>query len=306
MKKWCSKQPNSTSRKKKNQLSVFQTLALLTLELTEHTDGLDNIPWVGKYVNDVVFHGAHHAEPWLKTWQGRKRWRAGNKNTHAELLVIFLNHCMTKIILGQTLTSSGVLLCQHVVGERSCVGETLQSWVQEAGVAHVLQACTDAVDLVPLKAEALSKEQDPLGRLNPIATAIHWTRTRSAGVVVERTLWSFCSYVTVLFMWWHIPCSWGWSTEEIVLLWPAAAGAGLTKSLWSGTTAKSPRMVGAMAQPLKRPSAMSTFKPVSVAMSILLLKKGRWRWALSGQRPLEIFQTKSLSFKEIYKKSGAG
>lgn len=54
------------------------------------------------------------------------------------------------------------------------------------------------MDLVPLQAEALSKEQDPLGRPNPIATAIHWTHTRSAGVVVERTLWSFCSYITVL------------------------------------------------------------------------------------------------------------
>lgn len=53
-------------------------LYILTFELIKHTDGLDDIPRVGKNLNDVVLHGAHHTEPWLETCN-RNRWK---KNTH--------------------------------------------------------------------------------------------------------------------------------------------------------------------------------------------------------------------------------
>lgn len=48
-------------------------LAVLTFELIEHTDGLNDIPRVGKNLNDVILHGAHHTEPWLMTCN-RKGW----------------------------------------------------------------------------------------------------------------------------------------------------------------------------------------------------------------------------------------
>lgn len=48
------------------------------------------------------------------------------------------------------LTSSGVLPRQHVVGKGRGISETLQGGVKEAGVSHVLKACANAVNLVPL------------------------------------------------------------------------------------------------------------------------------------------------------------
>lgn len=42
-------------------------LAVLTFELIEDTNGLNDITSVGKNLNDVVLHGAHHAEPRLMT-----------------------------------------------------------------------------------------------------------------------------------------------------------------------------------------------------------------------------------------------
>lgn len=42
-------------------------LAVLTFKLIEDTNGLNDITSVGKNLNDVVLHGAHHAEPRLMT-----------------------------------------------------------------------------------------------------------------------------------------------------------------------------------------------------------------------------------------------
>lgn len=42
-------------------------LAVLTFELIENPDGLNYITRVCKNLNDVVLHGAHHAEPRLMT-----------------------------------------------------------------------------------------------------------------------------------------------------------------------------------------------------------------------------------------------
>lgn len=39
----------------------------LTFELIEDANGLNDITSVGKNLNDVVLHGAHHAEPRLMT-----------------------------------------------------------------------------------------------------------------------------------------------------------------------------------------------------------------------------------------------
>lgn len=41
--------------------------AVLTFKLIEDTDGLNDITSVGKNLNDVVLHGAHHTEPRLMT-----------------------------------------------------------------------------------------------------------------------------------------------------------------------------------------------------------------------------------------------
>lgn len=71
-----------------HQLVLFTSPASLTLELAEHTDGLDDIARVGKDMNDVVFHGAHHAEARLETCSGRKRQRTGHKKTLSTLLVV--------------------------------------------------------------------------------------------------------------------------------------------------------------------------------------------------------------------------
>ena len=62
---------------------------------------------------------------------------------------------------------------QHVVGERGGIGETLHRRVEEAGVAKVLQACPDAMDLVPLQAEAVRGEQNLLGQGNAVSTGQH-------------------------------------------------------------------------------------------------------------------------------------
>lgn len=43
-------------------------LVVLTFELIEDTDGLNDITRVGKNLNDVILHGAHHAEPRLVTY----------------------------------------------------------------------------------------------------------------------------------------------------------------------------------------------------------------------------------------------
>lgn len=48
-------------------------LAVLTFELIKHTNGFNDIPRVGKNLNDVILHGAHHTEPWLMTCN-RKQW----------------------------------------------------------------------------------------------------------------------------------------------------------------------------------------------------------------------------------------
>lgn len=48
------------------------------------------------------------------------------------------------------LTCFGVLPCQHVIGKGRGVCETLQGRVKEAGVPHILQACTNAMNLGPL------------------------------------------------------------------------------------------------------------------------------------------------------------
>lgn len=42
-------------------------LAVLTFELIEDANGLNDITSVGINLNDVVLHGAHHAEPRLMT-----------------------------------------------------------------------------------------------------------------------------------------------------------------------------------------------------------------------------------------------
>lgn len=66
-----------------------------------------------------------------------------------------------------------MLPCQHVVGEWRRVGETLQSRVEKTGVSHVLQAGPDAVDMVPLQAEALWGEQNLLGQGNAVPAGHH-------------------------------------------------------------------------------------------------------------------------------------
>lgn len=73
------------------------------------------------------------------------------------------------------LTCFGVLPCQHVVGKWRGVCETLQGWVKEAGVPHILQAGTNTMNLGPLEDEPLWREEDLLGQVNPITTAYYWT-----------------------------------------------------------------------------------------------------------------------------------
>ena len=66
-----------------------------------------------------------------------------------------------------------MLLRQHVVGQRRGVGETLQRCVEEAGVAHVLEAGTHALRLAPPQAEALGGEEDLLGQGDAIPAGHH-------------------------------------------------------------------------------------------------------------------------------------
>lgn len=74
---------SSSNRKKlnillhKNSRISFkpQVSVILTFELVEDTDGFDDVAWVGKNLNDVVLHGAHHTEARLLTCSRRKRLR---------------------------------------------------------------------------------------------------------------------------------------------------------------------------------------------------------------------------------------
>ena len=48
-------------------------------------------------------------------------------------------------------TGLGVLPRLEVVGERRAVGEALEGGVEEAGVAHVVKACSNRARLAPLQ-----------------------------------------------------------------------------------------------------------------------------------------------------------
>lgn len=73
MKKILAQRLLSVTTSNHRQLGKTAVLYILTFKLIKHTDGLDDIPRVGKNLNDVVLHGAHHTEPRLETCN-RNRW----------------------------------------------------------------------------------------------------------------------------------------------------------------------------------------------------------------------------------------
>lgn len=90
-------------------------------ELVEDTNGLDDVARVGKNLGDVILHSAHHTETGL-------------------------------------VTCFGMLSRQHVVCQWRGVGEALQGRVEEAGVAQVLEARSDALRLAPFQTDTLHGE----------------------------------------------------------------------------------------------------------------------------------------------------
>lgn len=64
---------------KRNNYSV-SGVQKLTFELIEDTNGFNDIPRVGKNLNDVVLHGAHHTESRLMTCSGDKRKKLNEKH----------------------------------------------------------------------------------------------------------------------------------------------------------------------------------------------------------------------------------
>lgn len=61
------------------------------------------------------------------------------------------------------LTAAAMLLGQQVVCQRRRVSQTLHSGVQEAGVAQVVESCSDPVHPLPFHGQALHGEENFLG-----------------------------------------------------------------------------------------------------------------------------------------------
>ena len=56
-----------------------------TFQLIEDPDRLDDVSSIGKGLNDVVLHGAHHTEPGLMTYHRNRHYSVSIENMSLDI-----------------------------------------------------------------------------------------------------------------------------------------------------------------------------------------------------------------------------